>query len=94
MAVPCSRLAFGAEWEIACVPCPKIKNKNKPAPFQAEKSHQQPETGWGGPKDQPPLCAALLGSDGGRWCCPTPGAIPWVSWVSGEVTFLWQKFTP
>lgn len=84
MAVPRSRLAFGAEWETACAPCPKIKNKHKTVLSQIEESHQHPEKGWAGPKDPHPFCAALLGSKGGDWCCPTPGAIPWVSWVGSE----------
>ncbi|CAM9482899.1 unnamed protein product, partial [Bubo scandiacus] len=62
------------------------------------KSHQHPETGWGSPKHQPPSYAAVLGSEGGWWCCPTPGAVPCVSWVGGEdgngILQVRQKFTP
>lgn len=56
-----------------------------------EKSHEHPEAGWGGPKDQLPSCTALLGREGGWWCCPPPGAIPWLSWVGGEDgNSIWQ----
>jgi len=49
-----------------------------------KQSHQGPESDWGGPKDQGPSCAALLGSEGGWWCCPAAAPIPCVSWVGGE----------
>lgn len=74
-------LGSGGGWEIARTLCPRIKNKNKSALSQTEKSHQHPETDCDGPKDQAPSSAALLGSRGGWCCCPTPGVI---SWLAGE----------
>lgn len=77
MAVPHSRLAFGAEWEITCALPLKIKTKNKPALFQIEKSHQHPETGWGGPKNPPVQLCWEAGEGGGAAPIqvPFPGSI-------------------
>lgn len=77
MAVPHSRLAFGADWGITCALPLKIKTKNKPAPFQIEKSHQHPETGWGGPKN-PPVQLCWEAGEGGVAApiqVPFPGSV-------------------
>lgn len=100
MAVPHSRLAFGAEWEITCALPLKIKTKNKPAPFQIEKSHQHPETGWGGPKNPPvQLCweaREVVGLPQSK--CHFLGLLGWwwgQEWpLAGEETFLQKKYTP
>lgn len=77
MAVLRSRLAFGAEWEITCALRPKVKTKNKPAPFQIEKTHQHPETGWGGPKNPPVQLCWEARQDGGAApiLVPFPGSL-------------------
>lgn len=92
-------LGSGGVWEIACTPCSRVKNKNKSAFSQTEKSHQHPETDRDGPKEQAPSCAALLGGKGGCCCCPTPAVISWLAGggrkhFADEAAFLWQKIIP
>lgn len=92
-------LGSGGVWEIACTPCSRVKNKNKSAFSQTEKSHQHPETDRDGPKEQAPSCAALLGGKGGWCCCPTPAVISWLAGggrkhFADEAAFLWQKIIP